>query len=64
MQRTRIAVGDYGSSVDDGELEDEGGLFHVSSVLNRNSIAANGLDVARMGAARAIAGGREPEQEG
>ena len=38
--------------------------FHVSSVLNRDSIAAHGLDVRLMGAARGIAGSRRPEQDG
>ncbi|WP_427924630.1 hypothetical protein [Streptomyces sp. cg40] len=39
-------------------------LFHVSSVLNRQSIARHGLDWARMSAARGIAGSRHPEVEG
>ncbi|MFI0968143.1 hypothetical protein ACH4S8_43380 [Streptomyces sp. NPDC021080] len=39
-------------------------LFHVSSVLNRRSIAQHGLDWTRMGAARGIAGSRRPEVEG
>ncbi|WP_046732987.1 hypothetical protein [Streptomyces humi] len=39
-------------------------LFHVSSVLNRQSIARHGLDWTRMGAARGIAGSRRPEVEG
>ncbi|MGW5655143.1 hypothetical protein [Streptomyces humi] len=39
-------------------------LFHVSSVLNRQSIAQHGLDWTRMGAARGIAGSRRPEVEG
>lgn len=38
--------------------------FHVSSVLNRASIAEHGLDWSRMGAAPGIAGSRAPEQEG
>jgi hypothetical protein len=39
-------------------------FFHVSSVLNRKSIAEHGLDWSRMGAARGIAGSRRPEAEG
>ncbi|WP_328492485.1 hypothetical protein OHS59_06785 [Streptomyces sp. NBC_00414] len=39
-------------------------LFHVSSVLNRRTIAQHGLDWARMSAARGIAGSRRPEVEG
>ncbi|MET9326221.1 hypothetical protein [Tsukamurella sp. NPDC003166] len=39
-------------------------LHHVSSTTNRASIAAHGLDVRRMGAARGIAGSRRPEQDG
>ncbi|MGX1549520.1 hypothetical protein [Streptomyces adustus] len=39
-------------------------LFHVSSVLNRRSIAQHGLDWTRMGAAPGIAGSRRPEVEG
>jgi hypothetical protein len=39
-------------------------FFHVSSVLNRESIAEHGLDWSRMGAARGIAGSRSPEAEG
>ncbi|WP_045821666.1 hypothetical protein [Williamsia herbipolensis] len=38
--------------------------FHVSSSVNRASITEHGLDVARMGAARGIAGSREPEEHG
>ncbi|UXX97314.1 hypothetical protein N7U49_46600 [Streptomyces sp. AD2-2] len=38
--------------------------FHVSSVLNRRSIAQHGLDWARMSAARGIAGSHRPEVEG
>ncbi|MDL9948628.1 hypothetical protein QSJ19_24190 [Gordonia sp. ABSL11-1] len=41
-----------------------GEFFHVSSVVNRDSIAAHGLDVRRMGAAPGIAGSRKPELEG
>jgi hypothetical protein len=41
------------------------GLFyHVTSVLNRDSIHAHGLDWTRTGAARGIAGSRRAEQEG
>ncbi|WP_405668890.1 hypothetical protein [Streptomyces sp. NBC_00055] len=39
-------------------------LFHVSSVLNRQSIAQHGLDWTRMGAAPGIVGSRRPEVEG
>lgn len=39
-------------------------VFHVSSVRNRESILTHGLDWTRMGAARGIAGSREPEQQG
>ncbi|MFF5076475.1 hypothetical protein ACFY36_05450 [Actinoplanes sp. NPDC000266] len=39
-------------------------LHHVSSVRNRDSIRAFGLDWTRMGAAPGIAGSREPEQQG
>ena len=38
--------------------------FHVTSVSNRESIGRYGLDWRRMGAARGIAGSREPEQQG
>ena len=38
--------------------------FHVSSVLNRQSITRHGLDWTRMGAARGIAGSHRPEVEG
>lgn len=38
--------------------------YHVSSVLNRASIAQYGLDWNRMGVARGIAGSHEPEQQG
>lgn len=38
--------------------------FHVSSVLNRQSITRHGLDWTLMGAARGIAGSRRPEVEG
>ncbi|MER5469838.1 hypothetical protein [Streptomyces sp. NPDC002685] len=43
---------------------DASNLFHVSSVLNRRSIAQHGLDWTRMGAAPGIAGSRRPEVEG
>ncbi|MER5398145.1 hypothetical protein [Streptomyces sp. NPDC002599] len=43
---------------------DTSNLFHVSSVLNRRSIAQHGLDWTRMGAAPGIAGSRRPEVEG
>ena len=39
-------------------------LFHVSSVANRDSILAHGLDWTRMGAAHGIAGSTRPEAEG
>ncbi|MFD7966796.1 hypothetical protein ACFV5J_39050 [Streptomyces zaomyceticus] len=39
-------------------------LFHVSSTLNRQSIARHGLDWTRMGAAPGIAGSSRPEVEG
>ncbi|MCS3779179.1 hypothetical protein [Tsukamurella ocularis] len=39
-------------------------LYHVSSSRNRASIAAHGLDVRYMGAARGIAGSDHPEQDG
>ena len=39
-------------------------LHHVTSVRNRASIEAHGLDVRRMGAARGIAGSSRPEQDG
>ncbi|KKZ73499.1 hypothetical protein [Streptomyces showdoensis] len=45
-------------------MPDTSNLFHVSSVLNRQSIAQHGLDWTRMGAARGIAGSRRPEVEG
>jgi hypothetical protein len=38
--------------------------FHVSSVANRDSILAHGLDWTRMGAARGIAGSAVPEADG
>jgi hypothetical protein len=47
------------------EWEDwEGRLFHVTSVINRESIDRHGLDWTRMGAAPAIDGMREPQAEG
>jgi hypothetical protein len=42
----------------------DGRLFHVTSVLNRESIDTYGLDWTRMGAAPAIDGMREPQAEG
>jgi hypothetical protein len=39
-------------------------LFHVTSRLNRESIAAHGLDWTLMGAAPGIAGSCRPEAEG
>ena len=39
-------------------------MYHVSSSLNRASIAARGLDWRHMGAARGIAGDDRPDQEG
>ena len=39
-------------------------LFHVTSRYNRESIQRYGLDWARMGAARGIAGSDRPEVEG
>jgi hypothetical protein len=38
--------------------------YHVTSVLNRASVEAHGLDVGRMGAAPGIAGSPGPEQDG
>lgn len=38
--------------------------YHVTSVLNRESIRQHGLDWRRMGAARGIAGSYQAEQEG
>ncbi|MFE5591409.1 hypothetical protein [Streptomyces sp. NPDC056549] len=43
---------------------DSSDLFHVSSILNRRSIAQHGLDWARMSAAPGIAGSSRPEVEG
>ncbi|MFC4034690.1 hypothetical protein ACFO3J_24935 [Streptomyces polygonati] len=45
-------------------MSDTWSHFHVSSVLNRQSIARHGLDWTRMGAAPGIAGSRRPEVEG
>ncbi|GAA4395321.1 hypothetical protein GCM10023147_28410 [Tsukamurella soli] len=45
-------------------MADETGWYHVSSSTNRESIATHGLDPRRMGAARGIAGSRQPEREG
>ena len=39
-------------------------MFHVSSVRNRESIQAYGLDWTRMSAAPGIAGSRQPEVDG
>jgi hypothetical protein len=39
-------------------------LFHVTSVLNRESIMAHGLDWTLMGAALGIAGSSRPEEDG
>lgn len=39
-------------------------MFHVSSVRNRRSIEAYGLDVSRMGVAPGIAGSTRPEADG
>jgi len=39
-------------------------LFHVTSVLNRESILEHGLDWTRMALASGIAGSRRPEVEG
>jgi hypothetical protein len=39
-------------------------LLHVSSTRNRESISRHGLDWARMGAARGIAGSERPEVDG
>ncbi|MEE4540352.1 hypothetical protein V2S66_00025 [Streptomyces sp. V4-01] len=45
-------------------MADTSSFFHVSSVLNRRSIARHGLDWTRMGAAPGIAGSARPEAEG
>ena len=39
-------------------------IFHLSSVLNRDSIRQHGFDWDRMGAAPGIAGSRRPEAAG
>jgi hypothetical protein len=39
-------------------------LFHVTSVLNRESILMHGLDWTKMGPARGIAGSQSAEAEG
>ena len=39
-------------------------MYHVTSVQNRGSIEAHGLDWTRMGFAPGIAGSPHPEQEG
>lgn len=41
-----------------------GTVFHVTSVLNRDSITAHGLDWTLMAAAPGIAGSLRPEEEG
>ena len=38
--------------------------YHVTSVLNRESISEHGLDWTRMGAASGIAGSQVPEEQG
>ncbi|MFD8639926.1 hypothetical protein ACFV14_06430 [Streptomyces zaomyceticus] len=45
-------------------MSDTSNFLHVSSVLNRQSIAQHGLDWTRMGAAPGIAGSSRPEVEG
>jgi hypothetical protein len=45
-------------------VPDTSNFFHVSSVLNRESIAKHGLDWTRMGAAPGIAGSSSPEADG
>ncbi|WP_306327628.1 hypothetical protein [Streptomyces venezuelae] len=45
-------------------MSDTAKFFHVSSLLNRRSIARHGLDWTLMGAAPGIAGSRRPEVEG
>ncbi|MFJ8062423.1 hypothetical protein [Streptomyces sp. NPDC096142] len=45
-------------------MSETSSFFHVSSVLNRRSIARHGLDWSRMSGARGIAGSRRPEVEG
>ena len=45
-------------------VPDPSNFFHVSSVLNRASIAKHGLDWTRMGAAPGIAGSTRPEAHG
>ncbi|MEV4939297.1 hypothetical protein [Streptomyces zaomyceticus] len=45
-------------------MSDTSNFLHVSSVLNRQSIAQHGLDWTRMGTAPGIAGSRRPEVEG
>jgi hypothetical protein len=39
-------------------------MYHVTSVHNRRSILEHGLDPARMGAARGVAGSPGPEVDG
>jgi hypothetical protein len=38
--------------------------YHVTSVLNRESVSRSGIDWQRLGAAPGIAGSRRPEQQG
>ena len=45
-------------------MPDTSNFPHVSSVLNRESIAKHGLDWTRMGAAPGIAGSSRPEVDG
>ncbi|MFG2901002.1 hypothetical protein ACGFZH_28445 [Streptomyces zaomyceticus] len=45
-------------------MSDTSNFLHVSSVLNRQSIAQHGLDWTRMGTAPGIAGSSRPEVEG
>ena len=45
-------------------MPDTSNFLHVSSVLNRESIAKHGLDWTRMGAAPGIAGSSRPEAHG
>jgi hypothetical protein len=39
-------------------------MYHVTSVLNRDSILTHGLDPSRMAAAPGIAGSEQPDGEG
>jgi hypothetical protein len=45
-------------------LSDVGRLFHVTSVRNRESVTAHGLDWTMMKDSPGIAGSRRPEQDG